>query len=60
MWGVVHRVTGFVRAFGRGVDAGHAIRHGLPVPDRARRVPLAATRSGHVCLWWTDAGRQPR
>lgn len=42
MWRVIQRLGVLVRDVGYGVHAGNAIRHGLPVPDGARR-PGCAT-----------------
>ncbi len=39
---MMQRLGALVRDVGYGIDAGNAIRHGLPVPEGARR-PESAT-----------------
>ncbi|MEU7314250.1 hypothetical protein [Streptomyces sp. NPDC007083] len=33
----LHRFLHLARDIANGIDTGHAIRHGLPIPDRTRR-----------------------
>lgn len=64
---MLHRLAGFLREIGTGIDTGHAIRLGLSAPERperARHIPHRAADApqpeaspflpGHA--WWTGTG----
>lgn len=65
---IMRRLGEFLRDVGLGIDAGHAIRLGLPVPEPARRHPsdrrkspwadLGPAQPGQVNPWDEGWGRQ--
>jgi hypothetical protein len=52
MWNVLHTLARFAGDFAAGVDAGHAVRHGLPASDRARRPAATDAPPRPVCTAW--------
>lgn len=52
MWNALRALARFAGDVAAGVDAGHAIRHGLPAPDRARRADPVAGPPRPACTAW--------
>ncbi|WP_431981351.1 hypothetical protein [Streptomyces qinglanensis] len=52
----LHRFLHLARDIATGIDTGHAIRHGLPIPDRPRRTGPSGSGDATARL----AAQQPR